>query len=319
MNGYGRLRRPISNGVKKTFELVWGVIRRPAPTFRRIKEEKPFKEGLIICLFSTFFYSVIVYLLIPKAFLTKVESITKFIPPRALVFYDPILVLLFLLIVAALFNLFARLLKGSSNFKTLLIAFFCISALNIIESPLLFGTSLVKSEIGYKIILYLFALWGFILWVIAIRETFNFSWGKSILSFVLSVLCFLILMVVAGIIFGFYQSKTSPKFKKFRILEAQAKADTLAVALELYKLDCEIYPLTGEGLRELVENKADRQGWSGPYWTKFKRTKAGDPTIPDDPWGQDYEYRSDGETFTVWSKGPDRKSKTADDIIAPEY
>jgi len=73
------------------------------------------------------------------------------------------------------------------------------------------------------------------------------------------------------------------------------------------------YPSTAEGLQALVTapaGKADR--WRGPY-------VVGDKTkIFTDPWGTPYQYRYPGihnkNKPDVWSKGPDGRNGTADDI-----
>ncbi len=41
-------------------------------------------------------------------------------------------------------------------------------------------------------------------------------------------------------------------------------------------------------------------------------------TVPDDPWGTPYEYRADGNEYTIRSAGPDKAYDTDDDIIYPE-
>jgi len=38
------------------------------------------------------------------------------------------------------------------------------------------------------------------------------------------------------------------------------------------------------------------------------------PVLRLDPWNQPYQYQGERDRFTLSSSGPDRKSKTADDI-----
>ena len=73
------------------------------------------------------------------------------------------------------------------------------------------------------------------------------------------------------------------------------------------------YPSTEEGLRALVsapDGKSDR--WRGPY------VRRSNGRLPLDPWGEPYQYRYPGlknpDSYDIFSKGPDRKPNTSDDI-----
>ena len=68
-------------------------------------------------------------------------------------------------------------------------------------------------------------------------------------------------------------------------------------ALELYKLDVGRFPRSGEGLRALVSQPSGARGWNGPYLKK--------DDIPDDPWGNPYEYRVSGSRIDIVSYGAD--------------
>jgi len=68
---------------------------------------------------------------------------------------------------------------------------------------------------------------------------------------------------------------------------------SLETALDAYRLDVGQYPDSLEGL---VENDSDRAAWNGPYLRR---------DLPQDPWGNDYVYDSDGRSFTLVSYGPD--------------
>ena len=80
-----------------------------------------------------------------------------------------------------------------------------------------------------------------------------------------------------------------------------AKADlaTLAGALQTYRLNCDQYPTTDEGLNALLTAPSDVQSkWKGPYIEK----------LPNDPWGNPYQYQYPGQagqdTFDLYSYGP---------------
>ncbi len=199
MNGYGRLRRPISNGVKKTLKLAWGVIRRPAPTFRRIKEERPLGRGIAILLVSMVFgYFILSF--VPEVFQEKVRLFSAFKLPIS--WWLQIPTDLFMILLAVFFlNLAAIFLKGKGNFGGLLISLFCINVLEFIEAPLLLGASFLNSGIGYWAIRIVIGIWSIGLILLAVRELFGFSIARAIGSYFMAsvigafpILPFLILL-----------------------------------------------------------------------------------------------------------------------------
>lgn len=75
---------------------------------------------------------------------------------------------------------------------------------------------------------------------------------------------------------------------------------SLTTALNSFRLDCDRFPSTEEGLQALRTEPSDVRGWRGPYLQK---------PIPPDPWGQDYVYEYPGtsgdDSFTLLSYGSD--------------
>ena len=76
-----------------------------------------------------------------------------------------------------------------------------------------------------------------------------------------------------------------------------AKSKTAAIqikdleqALEMYKLDVGRFPTTSQGLDALVKKPAGASGWNGPYLKS---------SVPEDPWGGDYQYKYPGERAEV--------------------
>jgi len=74
---------------------------------------------------------------------------------------------------------------------------------------------------------------------------------------------------------------------------ALSQISALEAALDTYRLDVGQYPDSLEGL---VENDSGRAAWNGPYLRR---------EVPQDPWGNEYVYDSDGRGFTLVSYGPD--------------
>ncbi|MCK5849377.1 MAG: type II secretion system major pseudopilin GspG [Kiritimatiellae bacterium] len=84
------------------------------------------------------------------------------------------------------------------------------------------------------------------------------------------------------------------------------------IGLELYHLHNHAYPSTEEGLMALVRKPSSAKNWKGPYIKKK----------PDDPWKHQYQYRNPGSRSLtgpdVWSKGPDAKDGSQDDVWPEE-
>src|SRR5688500_10906195 len=72
--------------------------------------------------------------------------------------------------------------------------------------------------------------------------------------------------------------------------QAAANMQELAKALEQFRVDCDRYPTSEEGLEALREAPADITNWRGPYIMKG---------IPVAPWTNEYEYESDGQPFQI--------------------
>jgi general secretion pathway protein G len=89
--------------------------------------------------------------------------------------------------------------------------------------------------------------------------------------------------------------------------KAQADIQELKQALDRYYLDNGSYPTTDQGLQALVSppsgGRLPSNYEQGGYIEK----------LPNDPWGNQYFYQSDGSTYALKSFGPDGV-QSADDI-----
>ena len=136
-------------------------------------------------------------------------------------------------------------------------------------------------------------------------------------------------MIIANI--GILASIVLPRFiiseKQAKEAVAWADLDTMTTAMEMYYLDCDVYPggkgkKAAVGLDAIVENVENKDGWKGPYM-KFRRDVDGD-NIPEDPWGNEYEFEaaiSNAKEYTIWCKGKEGDYKAhyinAGDFKAP--
>ena len=113
----------------------------------------------------------------------------------------------------------------------------------------------------------------------------------------------LIELLVVLVILGLLAGLVGPQVLRYT---GSAKSDTaklqieeLGAGLDLFHLEVGRYPTTEEGLKALVEQPAGISTWHGPYLKK--------KTIPNDPWGNAYHYRSPGEqnVYDLFSLGND--------------
>ena len=110
------------------------------------------------------------------------------------------------------------------------------------------------------------------------------------------------LLVVLAIL-GLLAGLVGPQVMKFlgssKTKTAGLQVESIAVALDMYRLEVGRYPSTAEGLEALVTNPGNAPNWNGPYLKKAE--------VPKDPWGNAYEYRAPGQDapYEVWSLGAD--------------
>ena len=123
----------------------------------------------------------------------------------------------------------------------------------------------------------------------------------------------LIEVVVAIMIVVMLASLATPLYfryvRKAKLDTARTQLKLLGQALMDYKLDVGKFPETSDGLQSLVENVSQSEKWDGPYLK---------PSVPKDPWGNDYVYVAPGEhgDFDLSSYGadgqPDGEGENAD-------
>lgn len=118
----------------------------------------------------------------------------------------------------------------------------------------------------------------------------------------------LVVLVILSLIMGLVGPRVLAYLSDARSKSARLQIESLASALDLFYLDTGRYPTTSEGLGALVAKVPNVDRWNGPYLNQT--------TLPVDPWGNSYEYRSPGETgpYEIVSLGADgRKGGTGDD------
>ena len=114
------------------------------------------------------------------------------------------------------------------------------------------------------------------------------------------------LMILGSLILS-VTGKGGPKEISRAQILVRKSIDSVAVALGRYRYHVGSYPSNEEGLEALAAITPRKKGWNGPYVNHVVK----------DPWGHDYVYVNNGESEypTLYSKGPDGKAGTTDDVL----
>ena len=121
-----------------------------------------------------------------------------------------------------------------------------------------------------------------------------------------SLIELIVVLVILGLLATVVGPKVMDKLSKGKAEIAKLQVHDLEGALGLFRFDVGRYPNTSEGLASLIDNPGI-DNWSGPYLSK--------KTLPKDPWGRDYQYRSPGlhGDYDLYSLGADGIEGGADD------
>lgn len=106
----------------------------------------------------------------------------------------------------------------------------------------------------------------------------------------------LIVMAILGMLAVMVAPNLFNKADGARRDAALSQISSIGSALATHRLDVGQYPDELEGL---MENTTGRSTWDGPYLSK---------DVPRDPWGNDYQYTSNGSSYTLTSFGADGRA-----------
>lgn len=114
-----------------------------------------------------------------------------------------------------------------------------------------------------------------------------------------SLIELIVVMVVLGLLAGIVGPRVFQWAAKGQIQATKLQIKELEGVLGIFRLEVGRYPTTTEGLQALVQNPGSLDNWGGPYLNKN--------TVPKDPWGRDYVYRSPGNygDYDLYSLGAD--------------
>jgi general secretion pathway protein G len=129
-----------------------------------------------------------------------------------------------------------------------------------------------------------------------VRKASFFSASPSGLGFTLLEL--LVVLVIIGLLAGYVAPQYFSQIGKSEAKVAQAQVEAFRKALAQYRIDVGRFPTTEQGLQVLVVRPTTEKKWAGPYLEK---------TVPLDPWGKSYIYKSPGQhgDYDLYSFGKD--------------
>ena len=106
----------------------------------------------------------------------------------------------------------------------------------------------------------------------------------------------LIVMAILGMLAVMVAPNLFNKADSARQDAARSQISSIGSALATYRLDVGQYP---DDLEGLMRNDTGRSTWDGPYLSK---------EVPRDPWGNEYQYTSNGSSYTLTSFGDDGRA-----------
>jgi general secretion pathway protein G len=122
----------------------------------------------------------------------------------------------------------------------------------------------------------------------------------------------LVVLVVLGLLVSIVGPRYFNQLGKSEAKAAQTQIASIAKALDMYRVDVGRYPSTEQGLAALSVAPANEAKWRGPYLQK---------TVPPDPWGRAYVYKSPGDAgeFDLLSFGKDGSPGGTDENADVSY
>ena len=125
----------------------------------------------------------------------------------------------------------------------------------------------------------------------------------------------LVVLAILALLAGLVGPQVMNALSDSKTKTAKLQIEDFGAGLDLFTLDVGRYPTTEEGLQALVSDVGGIKKWNGPYLKKS--------LIPQDPWGNDYQYRYPGEhgTYDLFSLGLDNSEGgegEAQDVVSWE-
>ncbi|ERS86824.1 secretion system protein G [Marinobacter sp. EVN1] len=111
----------------------------------------------------------------------------------------------------------------------------------------------------------------------------------------------MVVMVILGLLVAIVAPNIMGRSDQAKVTVAETQISNIANALDLYRLDNSHYPSTQQGLEALVNKPSgspEPKNWNPDGYLK---------NVPEDPWGNNYQYVSPGVDgpYDLYSYGSD--------------
>ncbi|UZD64089.1 type II secretion system major pseudopilin GspG [Marinobacter sp. AN1] len=111
----------------------------------------------------------------------------------------------------------------------------------------------------------------------------------------------MVVMVILGLLVAVVAPNIMGRSDQAKVTIAKTQMNNIANALDMYRLDNSHYPSTQQGLEALVSRPSgspEPRNWNPEGYLK---------SVPEDPWGNRYEYQSPGAegAYDLYSFGSD--------------
>ena len=116
----------------------------------------------------------------------------------------------------------------------------------------------------------------------------------------------LIVLVILGLLAALVGPTLFQRINPAKQSVARTQIENFMTALDSYFVDTGAFPTTQEGLVALRAKPSNASKWNGPYLKK---------DIPNDPWGNPFQYRAPGRNggYEISSFGADGKEGGEDE------
>ncbi|WP_417568147.1 type II secretion system major pseudopilin GspG [Marinobacter sp.] len=111
----------------------------------------------------------------------------------------------------------------------------------------------------------------------------------------------MVVMVILGLLVAIVAPNIMGRSDQAKVTVAETQLNNIANALDLYRLDNSHYPSSQQGLEALVSKPSgspEPKNWNPDGYLK---------SVPEDPWGAEYQYVSPGTEgpYDLYSYGSD--------------
>ncbi len=116
----------------------------------------------------------------------------------------------------------------------------------------------------------------------------------------MSLIEILIAITLLGVVGTLVVGNVMDSLREGETESTKIQIKSLGKLLLDYKRKCGVYPTTDQGLDALVSAPT-----TGKECKRYPKNGFIDGNVPQDPWGYDFDYQSDGRTYTITSFGVD--------------